>query len=453
MHNFLNISFLVFALLIPYRKAYAFAEDLCYKNGAWVNCMQAAGCGPNDGSNVACLSRVLLSYASTLSGAVRSMVHTDAVFLMAQALGYTAEAAYWLAAYNEATDLGTYIPTDLNGKKMSATSPYATADISGWSRSSSISGGTLAHFPIYFGENETVNGVAPDLHDHVHEGNLFHMRQWALYGNLPGCIGGLTNFDPVNQSYFTGSACYQNVLQEGLKKGIDPATIPQFLFGSMPLLSLGTDQTFVTLPSQGYSGRSIVQYTKATELASRNKYISTATFDSDLTTLLSKSPGRMNGKPVPASLVRLSVYLHSLMDRISHHKCIDDSPVAPPNADGTWNLDFSSPHCSQDQHSYNHFLEVGISPLPERTYSALRYTYRELALFAELHPEFLKSSRSVVSETQILGTPGRTKILDGALQIPDACRRLQQMRLDLQKLGLAQMPGQTFGNSLLCPKN
>src|SRR5215217_5471567 len=45
----------------------------------------------------------------------RSMVHAESTFFIAQALGYRSDVAYWIAAYNEVTDYGQYVPIDQCG--------------------------------------------------------------------------------------------------------------------------------------------------------------------------------------------------------------------------------------------------------------------------------------------------------------------------------------------------
>ena len=45
------------------------------------------------------------SYLSAGTG-VRSMVHTDSIHFISQAVGLAPDVAYWLAAYGEAADEG-----------------------------------------------------------------------------------------------------------------------------------------------------------------------------------------------------------------------------------------------------------------------------------------------------------------------------------------------------------
>ena len=55
----------------------------------------------------------------------RSMLHTDATYFIAQALGYSPEAAYQIVSYNQATDLGVYQPFDETGHRLV---PLATCE-------------------------------------------------------------------------------------------------------------------------------------------------------------------------------------------------------------------------------------------------------------------------------------------------------------------------------------
>jgi hypothetical protein len=40
------------------------------------------------------------------------MLHADATYFLAQALGFRSDVAYWIAAYNEVADLNRYAPID-----------------------------------------------------------------------------------------------------------------------------------------------------------------------------------------------------------------------------------------------------------------------------------------------------------------------------------------------------
>ncbi len=57
-------------------------------------------------------ARAFLRYAYTLRQPLggRSLVHTDSTYIIARKVGFSVRDAYWIAAYSEATDLGTFVP-------------------------------------------------------------------------------------------------------------------------------------------------------------------------------------------------------------------------------------------------------------------------------------------------------------------------------------------------------
>lgn len=101
---------------------WAFSEDLCWQaDGSGVtSCTPLpAECEPVGTSSPACLTRATAVFAAVRNFAhARSSVHVDATYLMAQAIGFPAEDAYWIAAYDEAVDLGSYEPVDLQGNPI-----------------------------------------------------------------------------------------------------------------------------------------------------------------------------------------------------------------------------------------------------------------------------------------------------------------------------------------------
>lgn len=66
----------------------------------------------------------------------RSMVHADSTYFIAQALGYRADVAYWITAYNEVTDYTQYKPLDQCGNEASLQNSgrtYISAQFNGFS--------------------------------------------------------------------------------------------------------------------------------------------------------------------------------------------------------------------------------------------------------------------------------------------------------------------------------
>ncbi len=76
--------------------AHAFAEDLCYRNGRGLASCNDLACDPGE-DDFRCTADAVTDIAR-LAGGGRSMVHVDATFYLAQAVGLDASTAYWVAA-------------------------------------------------------------------------------------------------------------------------------------------------------------------------------------------------------------------------------------------------------------------------------------------------------------------------------------------------------------------
>src|SRR6266498_1573969 len=115
---------LLFCLLVA-ASAHAFLEDICLPRragqGALSWCVRPT-CRPPFSPNRACPAQTL-DFATIKPG--RSMVHADSTYFIAQALGYRADVAYWIAAYDEVTDYGQYVPIDQCGVQASASNSGA----------------------------------------------------------------------------------------------------------------------------------------------------------------------------------------------------------------------------------------------------------------------------------------------------------------------------------------
>ncbi len=103
-------------------KARAFAEDVCYTPGAPPHSCAPLpfACPPSDAHDPICGARAFFRYGYTLRQPLggRSLVHTDSTYIMARKIGFSLQDAYWIAAYSEATDLGTFRPRDMRGNPV-----------------------------------------------------------------------------------------------------------------------------------------------------------------------------------------------------------------------------------------------------------------------------------------------------------------------------------------------
>lgn len=398
----------VLVFLLPATSAFAFLEDLCLprrgqKNATLSWCVQPS-CPVNQRfPNRACLVQ-LADFGTIQPG--RSMVHMDSTYFIAQALGYRADVAYWIAAYNEVTDYTQYVPIDQCGVQAAnantlangmtkQTAPnsganFITARFNGFQRTNLNTDGPLDHYIV----NYSPNGTGTDVHgaggvsalypfhypvpgypqriEDTYEKTLANLRQWGMFaGDEPGllCVVGLTTTDTSGATTcLTGATIAGNV----------PVTMANV--SGIPLKNIPTGKKVLNYTSNGNNPPAISYYE---ELGAYLKDSSKTTG----TLWLDPNPG-----PVPVQLARIGLYLHTLQDSDSHATyCGDDSPSPPGGGDpGTWmtlsgnqvKVSFGD-SCAAGPHLAGHVQETGTgaASLPLRDYVALNYTVDELILF------------------------------------------------------------------------
>lgn len=344
--------------------ALAFAEDLCWQsNGSGVVACTPlpAECEPVGSSSQACETRAMALVAATAGYAhARSIVHTDAVYFMAQRVGFTADDAYWIAAYDEAVDLGAYEPVDRSGMPIGG-GQLATAVIDGFKRSNLADGGVYFHFisprDDGIGPPAPVDGLHPNLSDAETEGFLVHLRAWALAGSgnaRPACTDGLSIY--TGSDYALGQSCFERALGQ-------PASIDGVISVFGPTAVNYTSQT----------GSQVV-----VSANQPNGPVRAEDFDSVI-----------GGDARRAANARLGIYLHALGDRISHHVCTDRSPLqGPQGVQRGFGVDMSNPDCTQGPHALRHLWEVGVDqdlldPEHRTLEPNLSKVYDELVAFAD----------------------------------------------------------------------
>jgi hypothetical protein len=475
-------NLIVFTLLVCLAVATpgrAFLEDLCLprqSGGTLTWCIRPCPAG-ND-VNTTCPVQTA-DFVTIQPG--RSMVHMDSTFFIAQSLGFRADVAYWIAAYNEVTDYSQYVPIDQCGKQAANSvtiangmtqqtsantgQNYITAFYNGFQRTNPNTDGPLDHYVVSYSPNgqgtdvhgpQGVSGLYP-LHypkpgypvhiDDVYQKTLANLRQWAMMKTkAPGllCAAGLTDGD----NCLTGP----------------------MIVGSVPLLPNIPATAF---PINTPAGKKILQYTSDTDID----------YYEDLEAYLS-DPGKTTGTlwkdpvpvPVPPQIAKIGHFLHVLQDSSSHATyCGDDGPTPPGGcdpgtymyqaADGTITLSFGN-GCANSPHLAGHAQETGTgdNPLPLRNYVALNNTVDELINFGNevarhqkgwiINPELLppdviggknaqgRSAADLKAElvgTIQSGTPYsqvevyKSGIVTQPLQLPDSLRRLHAMNAALAK--------------------
>jgi hypothetical protein len=378
---------LLLVLCVP--TAHAFLEDLCLprkkSDGVLSWCIQPNS--PKSNPNRASLQQTL-DFATIKPG--RSMIHADSTFFIAQALGYRADVAYWIAAYNENTDYGIYQPIDQCGVQATATNSganYITAAFNGFVRTNGNTDGPLDHYIVSYSPNTEgtdvhgaggVQALYPfhypqpgyPLHiDDTYQKTLANLRQWGMLATRdPGllCTVGLTE---------SATKCVSGVTISG--------TVP-LINASSKLgikLSVPAGPKVLNSPTRANPNTPTTYY-PALESWLNDKSRTTGTL------YLAKVP-----EPVPVQIARFGVYLHTLQDSSSHATyCGDDAPAPPggrdpgtymyKDSDGSIKLSFGS-SCASSPHLAGHVQETGTGddPLPLRDYVALNNTVDELIAF------------------------------------------------------------------------
>ncbi len=385
-------------LLVVATSADAFLEDLCQPRqkgqGVLSWCVRPR-CPPPFSANRACPAQ-LLDFATIKPG--RSMVHADSTYFIAQALGYRADVAYWIAAYDEVADYGQYLPLDQCGVQASTQNsgaPYISAAFNGFVRTNRNTDGPLDHYVVSY----SPNGQGTDVHgaggvqalyplhypqpgypvhiDDTYQKTLANMRQWAMLPTRdPGllCTVGLTSS--------SGSECLS---------GID-------ITGTVPLIMRSGVGIKLDVPA----GMKVLNFDTDTGALTYYPQLGAYLDDPQKTTgKLWKEPVPT---PVPVQVARIGLYLHVLQDTSSHATyCGDDAPSPPGGSDrgtymfsggGALQVRFGA-SCASGPHLAGHVQETGTGdqPLPLRVYVALNNTVDELINFgnevASKHPGWI----------------------------------------------------------------
>lgn len=403
-------------------RADAFAEDICYMNqgqgnaGGAVSCNPLpTACTPAGTQSSACLTAALAVFGASTAGRVdaRSTVHTDATHLLAQAVGFSATDAYWIAAYDEAVDLGVFQPRNFSGQQVGT----ATSNIDGFVRVNAGVGGTYFHFNAP--RTAGTNGLHPEAENAHVEPVLAHVRRWAVQGlgnTQVECSGSFTS-QSSNGDYATGSQCYM------LPSNAGEEPMPGTIAGTMAVMP-GTAAAPLPTFNTGY--QVVTRGNPQPDLLS-------PAFD----VIVGGTPDRVRD-------ARLGIYLHVLADRVSHHECTDQSTLVGPRLNdpnqSTFYFDFSNAGCTQDLHALRHIWETGVpyAQIPEAsrtTGAALSYVYDELVTFAQARGVLRPGANTAAFKASVLNATLN------ALQVSDGIARMTALANAACARGYAPFPG------------
>lgn len=387
----LTVTFTLTWALTSATPSWAFLEDLCVSPDHKIrSCIEPnEACKIKPGPNAVCPAQLQQSFAMVFRHSPgRSMVHADATYFLAQAVGYRADVAYWIAAYNEVADQTRYAPIDQCGNQATATNSgknFVTLQFNGFQRTNVKLDGPLYHYVVPFSpggdgrDAHGANGVRalyplhspapgyPQAIDDVYQGTLANLRQWAMRADSSAgllCAAGLT--EPNGPSHFGGANCLRDVSIQG----------------AVPLIarsSVGPNITAHSGPKILDNSQGEVTYEQLGNWLKDGKRTSGA---------LWKDPASTS---VPEQIVRFGLYTHSLQDTASHSPCADEAPGSTGKSDpGTYmafenggvKLHFGST-CATVAHLVGHIQETatGDAPLPLRDYTALKMTLDELIAF------------------------------------------------------------------------
>lgn len=415
----------------------AFGPDLCLlTTGELTNCTPLpAECPAGDASSDCVVSTAaasgVVSEETDPVGGKRSMVHMDFTFFAAQFIGFGRNPAYFIAAYDDATDLGRYVPRSATGKLLAdpddcdagidnGRCKWITRPLAGINKVNITTGGLFFHFHAPYNKlNPTppanLDGMHPDTDAASSELFLSHLRRWAdpSGGVSLMCAHGITdNSGESKWDYAYGSQCY----------GYDGSTSSALITGLLNVTEAGAP-TPVSVPYVVQAGPQVLHY------------------NADGTTVNSENFDTYIGDK--AKWARIGIYLHAYQDRVSHYRCGDDSYIVGPYS-GTpvaFVEDMSTGECDQQLHIIRHAWETGTdqSQLAEqdRTLEAgLRGSFEELLAIAVNMGKASDRALDPAQKEAFL-----TDMLT-VLQIPNAYERMMTMAsVGVDKYGLGEMPG------------
>jgi len=415
--------------------AWGFGPDICWlTSGELSNCTPLpADCAPGDDSET-CLSEEG-SMSSSISDLTQSqtgkhsMVHMDFTYFTAQFLGFTPDEAFYIAAYDDGTDLGRYTQRNINGQLIAdpdacdagADDPncrYTTKKIVGVSKVNVLTGGLFFHFHAPYNERRAspipgIDGLHPVVESPSAEVFLHQLRNWAdpTSGVDMLCVMGITTNDTGNPlNFYDGSQCFSADTNK-----IDRVS------GTLNYREELAAKPIV-IPFSPRLGLLVIQK------------------DTDGTTITSENFDSYIGPY--ARMARIGLYIHAYQDRVSHHVCGDNSFLYGPHPKlgATFKENMGNPDCDQRLHVLRHAWETGTSQSSlastnQTLFAGLSGTFDELTHFAlSLHP---------VSK-QALAPMYRQLFLSDmftALQVADPKERLTAVSAVGAQYGLAPLPG------------
>lgn len=351
----------------------------------------------------------------------RSLLHLDATYYLAETIGFSPDDAYQIAIYDQATDNGIYIPSDQTGHSLLSEDVVKrcqldmtadkqclsmSVDINGVKRDDFMTSGMMLHLGARFADKPNPPAYYPfDYLTAPHlEQALNQLKEWAYDKRQTLCVGGLV--DAKNE-------CIQST-----------AKSPKYITGYVPFFTAGRMQH---LDLNTELGDFIIHY----ELDSSNQIIpKSIIYSRDFDEYV---------KPHTASLAKFGIFLHSLQDRYSHHKCSDVSfYTKETESSANYKVTYDNKTCDQGNHMLWHGWEVGANqeaisvPINQTLKPALYATYDQLLEFANLRGVMIREN---LDREKIIAE------LLSYLEIFEAKERLDKLTELFAIHGLQPLPG------------
>eukprot|EP01135_Chromosphaera_perkinsii_P010370 Nk52_evm42s2118 gene=Nk52_evmTU42s2118 len=412
-------SFIIISLVLVLALSFAdaFSEDVCLfkdERGLTSCVPYKANCTTIDGRpNLRCRMYATITYtqnAWNVAEAARSSLHVDASYIIAQALGFNPDLAYFLAAYTEATDTGDY--KHITGDNKVSTDPKDTvANINGFGRLESCTGGQQYHFAAPTGE--LPEGYTLAQTDNLgHEPFIAHLASWVYGKRKYLCKYGLT--EPKEGAIFPDPSFYT---------GVECMKASTFTF-YVPALAWETDlDNEYVVPT----GNMIIH--TPTEQIDTCFDMKDAVYDDQFEEHIKASKGEVLGPNGPESvdpiIAKFGILLHHVQDVISHSDCYKVSSYVQ-NSEKEFRVEYGQKDCSSGIHALRHHWEMGDDELLSSTKAALYKTYEQIEDFIHYLQVEGKLSHFITAPKEIPKDELINKIYE-ALKVRDGGDRVRKL--------------------------
>jgi hypothetical protein len=416
--------------------AFAFGVDVCFNNPNEVssdeiirNCINVNYVGDiycrtdvlTTAEEAICRQEALTDSLSGLGGSNsviggRSLVHSDATYLMAQLLGFSPWEAYQIMMYAEATDQGDYEAFNQDGyallsedevsecrgnwgSDMDPKCSLITPDVTGLYKFNQTTGGMWLHLqPRYTPSSEARPEITYPIMDYLSddisatEPILANLSGWVFGERENFCVLGLTqDMSDVE------AACEveQEVVIEGYFMQFEEVLIP-----------------FTTV-----LGDFIVN--EANDAEANDESLGAFIHPQD--------PG----------LAKLGVLIHVLGDRYSHNLCTDNFFIWKNEEGGGYGNEWDPDGCAQGLHFLAHVWEAGTdqSNLSEITHRTMQYTIEaDFDLLERYAIEISGHAVPSVEKTEIVSE------IMGVLETYEPAERLGAMVTLMEARGVLPLP-------------